>query len=167
MSEGRGARGEGRGRAALAAMVLFAIFVSEMRAEEKPAPPVQPPPTAETVPVKDAKPAKPVDDPTELSGDLRTALTPPAPPPPRAAVMAPPPLPAMPEIVLKALVEAEGKAPSALIEINGKAQHLVSEGSTFSVRESDKQYLTLNVKKIDANGVEIEIVQLKQTLRIK
>ncbi|MEI6234540.1 MAG: hypothetical protein WCT04_15915 [Planctomycetota bacterium] len=134
----------------------------------------KPSPLGETVPLKSGKdvsePAKktePLPDPTELSAEFRDALKPPAPPVVKVAAPPPPASPAIPEMVVKALVETDGQPASAMIEINGKAQHIITAGSTFSVRDSGAQYLTLVVKRVAADGVEIEIVELKKVVKIR
>lgn len=126
-------------------------------------------------PRKDSDPPPPgeqVDlDPTQLSPQLRAALQPPA-PVQHVAPNAPPtavaaPVPVLPDIVLRALVQTEGKPAAALLEINGKTQQIVSEGTVFSVRGNEHNLLTLTVRKVSADDVEIEAVQLKQTLHVK
>ncbi len=171
-------------RAVEAVYLALCVLAASVSAEDV-KPPVAPPETAphehiakpkgdekkaNDEPKKEGNPAgESVEiDPTEESSALKNAQNPPV---PRAVYVpqnaAAPALPALPDIVLKAYVEAEGKPPSAMLEINGKAQQTVSEGMEFSVHSSDKQYLTLKVKKVSHDGVEIEVVQLKQTIRVK
>ncbi|HLX61095.1 MAG TPA: hypothetical protein VKX17_07410 [Planctomycetota bacterium] len=165
-------------------LCVLALLVARVGAQE-PKPPVTPPVEAQKNPKDDTtKPKddgkKPKDDskkdanangeamnidPTEMSDKLKNAVNPPA--PTKTIVPRAPVLPAIPEIVLKAFVEAEGKPPAAMLSINGKTQMTVSEGSEISVQGSDHQYLTLKVKKVARDGVEIEIVQLKQTIHVK
>ena len=119
------------------------------------------PPAGETVPL----------DPTQLTPAMRDALNPPAPAVPRdahrpAAPVAPV-LPPIPDIVLKAYVETEGKPPAALLEIDGKNPRLVSEGAEWTVRSAGKQNVTLNIKKVSRDGVEIEVLPHKQIIHVK
>lgn len=154
-------------------MVVGACAAAQLNAEEPKTPKDPDVKTAPKNPREDVKTDPPAGesvplDPTLKSKALRDAENPPAPKveKPATVVVAAPAPPPLPALVLKAFVEAEGMPPSALLEINGKAQLLVAEGSEFSVH-SDKQYLTLKVKKVARGGVEIEVVQLKQTIYIK
>lgn len=140
------------------------------RAEEKPPKPVTPPPvtkpSGETVPV--APPPAESADPTQLSPNLIRAATPPTAPALAQAVQPiEAPKPVMPEFVLKALVIVDGKPPAALIEMDGKNQKLVYEGSTLTVRAGERQILSLKVNKISTDGVEIESTELKQVIHVK
>lgn len=112
-------------------------------------------------------------DPTQLTPAMRDALNPPAtaalrdtqahrPAPPAAPV-----LPPIPEVVLKAFVETEGKSPAALLEVDGKVPHLVSEGSAWTVHLAGKQSVTLIIKKVSRNGIEIEVLPHKQIIHVK
>lgn len=125
-------------------------------------------PREDTPPKKDSPAESPKVDPTLFSDKLNKAANPPLPEPPRAEVVhVPPPPPRIPEIMVKALVQVEGKPTSALIEIDGKNQKFVSEGTELSVQSGEKQLLTLKIKKASPDGIEIELVQLKQTIHVK
>ena len=109
-------------------------------------------------------------DPTQWSPKMREAVNPrPKYVPPVNSGVAPAPvvLPTLPEIVLKGLIEIEGKPPSALLEIDGKLQRYVTEGAQLTSHPVGKPSLTILVKKISTVGVEIEIVQLKQTIHLQ
>ncbi len=106
-------------------------------------------------------------DPTNLSPELQDAISSGGPrtgPAVAPRVVVPP---ALPEISLKALVETEGKPPSALLEINGKTHRLVTEGAELSSHAPGHSPLNMIVKRISRDGVEIEVVQLKQIIYVK
>jgi hypothetical protein len=166
----------GRGLRLLTMCAALALAGARAQAEEAPKPAPKPDAPSKDEPKKPApKPddppppaPKPKDgeivDPTQPSEALykasnpqeKTTVEPHAPPPPP-----------LPEVALKAFVQAQGREPSALIEVNGKSQYMVSEGNEIAVHNSGGQPLTLKVKRMQREGVEIEVVQLKVTIVVK
>jgi hypothetical protein len=106
-------------------------------------------------------------DPTRMSPKLRAVILPP--PTQQFTPQAAPEqvVAVIPEITVKALVQAAGKPVAALLEINGREQKLVLEGASFSIRGSERQYLTVIARKISGDDVELAIEQLKQTIHVK
>ena len=104
-------------------------------------------------------------DPTQASPKLNHALH----GNPRQVVQAAQSLPKIPEIVLKGLVENADKQLAAAIEVNGKNSFLIHEGSHFTVNSKDGKSLTLTVtvKQLSADGIVIEIPELKETITLR
>jgi len=105
---------------------------------------------------------KPAKDPTALSPRMKQALT-----EKRAEVVKEPDLPKLPEIKLKGLVKAGETGASAMIEIAGAGIQLARPDSEISVKLADGTSLTLKIKKINADSVEIEVPALKQALTLR
>ena len=100
-------------------------------------------------------------DPTTLSANLKKALK--GDPKPVQVEKAPAP-PKVPDVVLKAIVQAEGKAATAIIEIDGKRSYTIKEGMRFTIKSSDDHNVMLVVNHVSSDGVEIEFPDLKQKI---
>ena len=102
-------------------------------------------------------------DPTAGSARLEEALQ----PAPAERAVAAAPVVRVPEIVLKAYLHAEGKAPSAIIEIKGKGTTTVHDGTQVTITGEGGGALTITVKKVAEESVIIEVPGLKDALIVK
>jgi hypothetical protein len=100
-------------------------------------------------------------DPTEGSKRSQEALQPAE----KSAAAAP--VIKVPEIILKAYVHAEGKAPLAIIEIKGKGTTTVRDGSLLTITGEGGGAITLTVKKVADESVTIEVPGLKDAMLVK
>ena len=103
-----------------------------------------------------------VKDPTKPSDRLKEVLQPAEKPVAAAA-----PVVKVPEIKLKAYVEAAGKPGSAMLEVGGKGLITVRESSLIQITEESGGTLTLTVKSVSSDGISIEVPGQKELLLIK
>jgi hypothetical protein len=120
---------------------------------------------AETEKTKKDPPAEgkeQVKDPTKPSDRLKEILQPADKPAAAAA-----PVVKVPEIKLKAYIEAAGKPGSAMLEIGGKGIITVREKSLIQITGESGGTLTLTVKSVSSDGISIEVPDQKDLLLIK
>lgn len=146
------ARGVARLLAASVALCCFSLSAQDTEAE-KPPKKKDPPPEGK----------EPVKDPTKPSDRLKEILYPPE----RASATAAQPVVKVPEIKLKAYVEAAGKPGSAILEVGGKGLITVRENSLIQITGESGGTLTLTVKSVSSEGISIEVPGLKELLLIK
>jgi|GEM_PF-6502765 len=148
-------------------MMLVACFasLSLCHAQE----PETPPKKEEKQPPATEKPKspKPLSDPTLLSPRLKKALQPAAETQAEAVHVKEVHAPKLPAIELKGLLLVTGEKPAAMIEVKSKGLMLVREGSQFSVIEPDGSSMTLIVKRISDQGVQIEAPTLKEIINLQ
>jgi hypothetical protein len=108
-----------------------------------------------------AEPEKKHRDPTEASDRMKEALQADEKP-----IQAAPAVVKVPEMTLKAFVQADGKAATAILDVSGKMQ-TVHEGSQIRVTNEAGAVLVLVVKSVADGSVTIEVPGLKDSLIVK